>query len=123
MRARLGTLGQEVAAMTQVSRQLGARLNDEVVPAARRRIAELTQDYLSLLTTTARGADRARLGAAAGVVVQQFEARGIGEFGQVSQLVARHLDAVAGGRTLTQDEVLRDLGAPAPPAPATPPQR
>lgn len=116
MRARLGTLGQEMAAMTQVSRQLGARLNDEVVPSARRRIAELAQDYLSLLTATARGADRTRLGAEAGVVVQQFEARGIGEFGQVAQLVARHLDAVAAGRTLTQEDLLRDLGAP-PPAP------
>jgi hypothetical protein len=129
MRARLGTLGQDVAAMTQVSRQLGARLNDEVVPTARRRIAELAQDYLSLLTTTARGADRARLGAEAGVVVQQFEARSIGEFGPVAQLVARHLDAVAAGRTLTQEEVLRDLGAPvlapvrAPPAPAAAPPR
>jgi formylglycine-generating enzyme required for sulfatase activity len=129
MRARLGTLGQDVAAMTQVSRQLGARLNDEVVPTARRRIAELAQDYLSLLTTTARSADRARLGAEAGVVVQQFEARSIGEFGPVAQLVARHLGAVAAGRTLTQEEVLRDLGAPvlapvrAPPAPAAAPPR
>lgn len=118
MRTRLGALGQEVAAMTQVSRQLGARLNEEVVPGARIRITELAQDYLSLIAATARGTDRARLAAEARVVAQNFEARGIGEFGLVAQLVARHLDAVAGGEAPTQAEVLRDLGAPPATAPA-----
>jgi ABC-type sulfate transport system permease subunit len=56
------------------------------------------------------------------VVVQQFAARGIGEFGAVAQVVARHLDTVAAGRSLTREEVMRDLGAPAAP-PATPPRR
>ena len=124
MRARLTEAGQQIGVMNQISRQLSARISGTVLPEARTRINELAQDYLSLMAATARGADRARLAAEAGVVVQQFEARAIGEFGPVAQVVARHLDAVAVGRSLTRDEVLRDLGAPAPAAPpATPPRR
>jgi formylglycine-generating enzyme required for sulfatase activity len=124
MRARLTEAGQQIGVMNQISRQLSARISGTVLPEARTRINELAQDYLSLMATTARGADRTRLAAEAGVVVQQFQARGIGEFGAVAQVVARHLDAVAGGRSLTREEVLRDLGAPAPAAvPATPPRR
>jgi formylglycine-generating enzyme required for sulfatase activity len=122
MRARLTEAGQQIGVMNQISRQLSARISGTVLPEARTRINELAQDYLSLMAATARGADRARLAAEAGVVVQQFEARGIGEFGAVSQVVARHLDAVAAGRNLTREEALRDLGAPAAP-PATPPRR
>ena len=120
MRARLTEAGQQIGVMNQISRQLSARISGTVLPEARTRINELAQDYLSLMAATARGADRARLAAEAGVVVQQFEARGIGEFGPVAHVVARHLDAVAAGRSLTRDEVLRDLGAP---PPATPPRR
>lgn len=120
MRARLTEAGQQIGVMNQISRQLSARISGTVLPEARTRINELAQDYLSLMAATARGADRARLAAEAGVVVQQFEARAIGEFGPVAQVVARHLDAVAAGRSLTRDEVLRDLGAP---PPATPPRR
>ena len=124
MRARLTEAGQQIGVMNQISRQLSARISGTVLPEARTRINELAQDYLSLMAATARGGDRARLAAEAGVVVQQFEARGIGEFGPVAHVVARHLDAVAAGRSLTRDEVLRDLGAPAPAAPpATPPRR
>jgi formylglycine-generating enzyme required for sulfatase activity len=122
MRARLTEAGQQIGVMNQISRQLSARISGTVLPEARTRINELAQDYLSLMAATARGADRARLAAEAGVVVQQFAARGIGEFGAVAQVVARHLDAVAAGRSLTREEVLRDLGAPAAP-PATPPRR
>ena len=122
MRARLTEAGQQIGVMNQISRQLSARISGTVLPEARTRINELAQDYLSLMTATARGADRTRLAAEAGVVVQQFAARGIGEFGAVAQVVARHLDTVAAGRSLTREEVLRDLGAPAAP-PATPPRR
>lgn len=124
MRARLTEAGQQIGVMNQISRQISTRISGTVLPEARTRINELAQDYLSLMAATARGADRARLAAEAGVVVQQFEARGIGEFGPVAQVVARHLDAVAAGRSLTREEVLRDLGAPPPAAaPAAPSRR
>jgi hypothetical protein len=130
MRTRLDTMSREVGAMTQISRTLSARITDDFLPAARTRINELGQDYLSLVLGIGRSSDRARLASEAAVVVQQFQSRGIGDFTDVARLVARHVDAVAEGRTLTRDEVLRDIGAPAAPArpappaaPASPPRR
>ena len=120
MRNRLTAMSQEVAALNQISRQLGGRLNDSILPAARTRINDLGQDYLSLVLVIGRGADRARLASEAAVVVQQFQGRNIGDFAEMARLVARHVDAVAGGQALTRDAVLRDLGAPAPAAPAPP---
>jgi formylglycine-generating enzyme required for sulfatase activity len=123
MRNRLAAMSQEVGALTQVSRQLSTRITDSFLPAARTRINELGQDYLSLVLGIGRGADRARLASEAEVVVQQFQQRGIGEFTDVARLVSRHVDAAAGGRALTREEVLRDLGAPTPAQPAAPPRR
>jgi formylglycine-generating enzyme required for sulfatase activity len=120
MRARLTEASRSLSPLVETSRNLATTLNNIRLPAARQRIAELADDYLSQLTVTARGADPTRLAAEARVVAQQFEARNIGEYGPIARLVARHLDAVAAGRSLTRDEVLRDLGAPQPP-PATAP--
>jgi formylglycine-generating enzyme required for sulfatase activity len=128
LRARLEALAAATKRQTDVSRTIGTRINDGVVPQTEARLRELAGAYVSILIGIARGGDPQRLAQEAGVVVQAFDARNIGLLSQVARVVVRHVDVVARNGTLDVPVALAELGAvrDAPPsaaAPTPPPTR
>jgi hypothetical protein len=92
-------------------------------------IEQLAGAYLRTVLAVGRSTPGPRIAEEAPVVVQEFQAANAPSLPELARLAARHMQAVAGGRPPTQEQVVADLLATnAPPAPpqrpgATPPAR